>query len=293
METDMKHMTRYLLAIALVALPFHILLSQVKLPAPSPLQTLTQKVGYADLELRYSRPLSRGREIFGNLVPYDVLWRMGANQCTTISLSQNAVIGGKKIEAGKYSLLGIPGEKEWTIILNSKTEKFWPPSGYEPELNIHEFKVKPTETKQLYSELAYQFVDIDFEKAVLRLNWEHTQVEFELRFDTDAKASKLIAEALKSPENLKRGDYNNIATYYALSGKNLDQALEMYDQFIAKSKRPPYWVMFHKAELLARMDRKAEAISLAEEVIEISKQDKVWGPKYADWSAKLIKRLKK
>ena len=91
---------------------------KVDFPSPSPLGTLKQRVGLTDIEINYSRPSAKGRPIFGGLVPYGEVWRTGANGRTTISFSTPVKLNGTDIPAGKYSLFTIPGESEWTIVIN-------------------------------------------------------------------------------------------------------------------------------------------------------------------------------
>src|SRR5438128_1723787 len=96
--------------------------NELKVPAPSPSATLKQNFGLSFVEVSYSRPGVKGRKIFGDLVPYDKVWRTGANSATTITFGDDVSIGGKKIPAGKYGLLTIPGQQEWTIIISKSTE---------------------------------------------------------------------------------------------------------------------------------------------------------------------------
>ena len=98
--------------------------AQVKMPAASPTQTLSQDFGLGKIEITYSRPGIKGRTVFGNgslLAPYGIVWRTGANGATKITFSDAVTIGGKTLAPGDYALFTIPGEKEWTIIINSKS----------------------------------------------------------------------------------------------------------------------------------------------------------------------------
>ena len=101
---------------------FSFISGQIKTPQPSPTATITQKVGVSDISVEYSRPGAKGREIFGGLVSYGKMWRTGANKATKITFNENCVFGGAKVKKGSYSLFTIPGEKEWTVVLNKNTE---------------------------------------------------------------------------------------------------------------------------------------------------------------------------
>src|SRR5438045_9318676 len=95
----------------LLALP---LAAQLRLPRVSPNSTLTQTVGLTDITIKYSRPGVKGRQIWGGLVPYDTIWRTGANEATTINFSDDVMINGQKLSKGTYALFTIPTKDQWT-----------------------------------------------------------------------------------------------------------------------------------------------------------------------------------
>ena len=94
------------------------------MPAPSPAASVSQTFGLTKIDINYSSPGVKGRQVFGGLVPYDSVWRTGANACTTISFSTDVMIGGTTIKKGKYSLFTIPGKMSWTIIINSDADQW-------------------------------------------------------------------------------------------------------------------------------------------------------------------------
>jgi hypothetical protein len=131
----------------------------------------------------YSRPARNGREVFGKLVPYDKVWRTGANENVEIKLYQDATIGGKAVKAGTYSLFTIPGEKEWTVILNNELD-YWGAFRYKPESDV----VRVTAPVKKASEPIEHF-SLQFDKApaggnnaVLRMGWDQTLVEVPVSF---------------------------------------------------------------------------------------------------------------
>ena len=93
--------------------------AQLETPAPSPLSEVEQMVGLTEVEITYSRPGMKDRVIFGGLVPYNELWRTGANEATTISFSKDVVIEGEPLKAGTYGLFTVPGKEEWVVIFNN------------------------------------------------------------------------------------------------------------------------------------------------------------------------------
>ncbi|MBM2846615.1 MAG: hypothetical protein HW407_1927 [Bacteroidetes bacterium] len=117
-----KLSVRWLVIVALISLIAQSVYSQLETPQPSPKGKIEQRVGVMDVSVNYSRPGIKGRKIFGDLVPFDQVWRTGANDPTTISFSDAVKLEGHEVPAGTYSLYTIPGEKEWTIIINKKTK---------------------------------------------------------------------------------------------------------------------------------------------------------------------------
>jgi hypothetical protein len=126
----------------------------------------------ANLKINYGRPFVKGRTIFSDLVPYDKVWRTGANQATEITFKTDGKFAGKSVKAGTYSLFTIPGKSEWTVILNPELKQ-WGSMGYDKikDKNVLEAKVP---SKQLGS-LVEMFTIAASDKAVT-LSWEKTEV---------------------------------------------------------------------------------------------------------------------
>src|SRR5215831_8992386 len=134
------------------------LLAQGGAPA-SPAATATGKVKDANIVINYSSPGVKGRKIWGDLVPYDKVWRAGANQATLFAVDKDVKVEGKALAAGKYSLYAIPGEKEWTIIFNSATGQWGinhdGSTTEDPSKDVLRVTVKPKKSKEFTERLAY------------------------------------------------------------------------------------------------------------------------------------------
>ncbi len=115
---------------------------KVDFPAPSPACTLKQRIGLTDIEIAYSRPGVKGRTIFGSLVPYGQVWRTGANAATKITFSTPVKLNGTDVPAGTYALFTIPGEDEWTIIINKGATQ-WGAFQYDEKADVARFKATP------------------------------------------------------------------------------------------------------------------------------------------------------
>jgi Protein of unknown function (DUF2911)/Protein of unknown function (DUF3347) len=155
----------------------------------------TQQFGLSEIQVAYARPSARGRKIFGELVPFDSLWRTGANECTTIKFREEVVMGNKKIAAGKYSLFTIPSAEEWTIILNSETSMHGT-SGYDAQKDVHRFKVKSEKIDRFYETFTIEINDFDTNgNAFLNLIWENTIVKIPLKNELESVTSTSVVKA--------------------------------------------------------------------------------------------------
>ncbi|REA61198.1 DUF2911 domain-containing protein [Dyadobacter luteus] len=134
------------------------------------------------VKVSYSRPGVKGREIFGKLEPFGKVWRAGADESTEIKFYADATFGGKKIKAGTYSLFAIPGEKEWTIILNSDVD-YWGAYKYKEASDVARVTV-PVSAKpaELIENFSIVFTGDSPSKAVMALGWENTVVEVPITF---------------------------------------------------------------------------------------------------------------
>jgi hypothetical protein len=141
----------------------------------SPPATVTGKIGAANVKITYCQPSARGRKIMGGLVPYGEVWRTGANEATTIEFDKPVKIEGKDLAAGKYSLFTIPGENEWTIIIN-KDAKQWGAYKYKQEDDVLRVSVKPTKTAA-----PVETFNIALGKDDVQLKWENTAVAFKVK----------------------------------------------------------------------------------------------------------------
>ncbi len=160
----------------------------------SPEAAFTQQFGGSEIQVAYARPSAHGRKIFGGIVPFDTLWRTGANDCTQIKFKEDVVIGDKKIAPGKYSFFTIPTATDWTIILNSETSGHGT-SAYKTENDVHRFKVKSEKTDRFYETFTIEINDFDAKgDASLNLMWENTMVKIPLKNEMDAVAATTDAK---------------------------------------------------------------------------------------------------
>ena len=140
----------------------------------SPKATVKQTIGFTNITIEYSRPGVKGRTIWGNLVPYNAVWRAGANEATKITFATDVKIDGKKLKSGSYSFFAIPTEKKWTIIFNKVADQ-WGAFEYNESEDALRVKVK-TEAANWQEWLAYTISKTSDTTAVIRLEWEKLKV---------------------------------------------------------------------------------------------------------------------
>jgi tetratricopeptide (TPR) repeat protein len=262
-----------ILAFAFTALRAGAAEKEIQFPAPSQYATLTQRVGLTDVSVDYSRPDMRGREIFGGLVPFDKVWRTGANNPTKIKFSDAVKIEGKDLPAGEYAFYTIPGKDEWTIIL-SKNLKLWGAYGYKPDSDALRVTVKPTALPNPVETFTISFDDLQDTGATISLAWDKTRVPVSLTTNTVEKVDTEIQAALKDPKALKPIFYYQAASFYYDHDKDLAQAAKWVDQAIKEQQPTRYFLYYKKAQIEAKLGHKDEAKAAAEKSIELLKAEK-------------------
>ncbi len=150
-------------------------MAQDKADRPSPPKTAEAELASGKVTIDYSSPAVKDRVIWGELVPYDKMWRTGANEATTLMLEKDMKVGGKLIPAGKYALFTIPGKDEWTVVINSEWDQ-WGAYNYDKSKDVHRFKVKP----QMAEENQERLMFVIEENGMVKMKWEKIIVPFEI-----------------------------------------------------------------------------------------------------------------
>ena len=257
---------------------------QLRTPQPSTTQTVKQDFGLGGIELSYSRPNMKGRKIFGDLVPFDKVWRTGANSATTLTFSDEVIIGGTKIPAGKYGLLTIPSANEWTIIITKQTD-VTSPAAYKQDMDVVRVKVKPMALPWSFETFGMSFENIKDNSCELMIAWDKTLVSLPITTDVDGKVMKQI-ETIMTKDNRP---YFAAAAYYADNGKDLNQAVAWFDKAIEQNPQA-FWIYYQKAKALAKQGKKAEAMAVSAKSMELAKAAK--NDDYVALNEKLQKDLK-
>lgn len=255
----------------------------VKMPAPSPTQTVKQDFALSSVEVSYSRPAMKGRTIMGDLVPYGKVWRTGANSATTITFGEDVKFGDAPVKAGKYGLLSIPAQAEWTLIL-TKDLDITSPSAYKQENDVARVKVPAQEMPFSVESFMITFDNVMPSSMNMLLIWDKTAVPVAITADIDSKVSAQLDEAMKG----EKKPYFQAASYYFETGRDLKKALDWAD---AATKENPkaFWVYHLKAKIQAKSGDKAGAKATALQSIELAKEAK--NDDYVSLNNKLIAGL--
>ena len=258
---------------------------KIEFPAASPGCTLKQRVGLTDIEVVYSRPGMKGREIFGSLVPFGAVWRTGANNATKITFSTPVKLNGVEIPAGTYALFTIPGETEWTIIINKGAAQ-WGAYKYDAKDDVVRFKATPVKLAETIETFTIEFNRIADESAVMNLIWDHTVVPVKIELDLASKLLPQIETVMASDE--KNKPYYQAAMFYYDHGQDLKKASEWIDAAI--KQREAHYIVHLKAKILAKLGDKEGAIAAAKRSSELAVKAKDTG--YVKMNDDLISGLK-
>ena len=241
--------------------------SQIEAPQPSPAAKVEQKVGLTDVTLNYSRPSMKGRVVFGNLVPYDVMWRTGANANSVVTFSDEVTIGCKTLKKGSYAVFTKPSAGSWSVYFYADTNNWGMPANWDDSkvaamINVPVQKSSiPTET------FTMEIGDVSNNGATLHIRWENTHVSVPFMVPTESKTLANINKVLAGPSS---GDYYTAAVYYLEEGKDIAKAKEWMDKAISMSPSPQFWQYRQQSLIYAKAGLKKEAIEIAKKSLQMA-----------------------
>jgi hypothetical protein len=277
----MKKLT--LLTAALTTFLYSTAFSQSSLPQPSPAASVSQTFGITNIQINYHCPGVKGRTVWDSLVPYNKVWRTGANEATTITFSTSVTIDGKTLGAGKYALFTIPNKDSWTVIIDSTADQ-WGAYRYNKAKDAIRFTVTP-KSADFRERMAFFIDDINDSTAIVTFHWEKLKFSFKVM----AKTISMVQQGIDNNwRNLA-----NMASYYVDNKLDLNKAQNWANASIALDNNNFYNRYVLARVLKARGDTK-EALKSAEESKKIgdmlSKDDNFYN-EYKDEVAKLVTEL--
>ncbi len=238
------------------------------LPEQSQEQILAQVVGVSKVTIGYHRPQVRGRQIWGSLVPYDAVWRAGANENTTIHFSDPVKIEGQALDAGTYGLHMMPGEKEWQVMF-STNHTSWGSFSYDEAEDALRVTVRPQ--KAPFQEvLQYRFDHLTADGGVIVLHWEELEVPFEFEVDTPAHAMTKIRNDLRSLPGFSWQGWQSAANYCLQNNVDHEDCMTWADQALQREEN--FNTLQVKAGLLQRAGKTDEAMEMNEKLVDLANE---------------------
>ena len=260
---------------------------QIQMPQASPSAKISQKVGLTDVVVEFSRPSTKGRKVFGELVPFGQVWRTGANAATILSFSTEVKLGGVAVPAGSYALYSIPGKASWTIIL-SKNTKLWGAIGYDAKDDVLRFEASPAKTSRMYDSFDISFNKLTDNSADLSIKWEQTRVDFTIQTDVDPIVMADIKKQVIDAQSTNPALLYQAANYYFTSNKDVNQAYAWIKQ--STDSDPKYWTLHLRAKIELSLGKKTEALESATKSKNLAIENK--NPDYVGLNDRLMKSIK-
>ncbi|MFC3414797.1 DUF2911 domain-containing protein [Algoriphagus hitonicola] len=276
-----------MLAVALFLIGTAAYSQQLQMPQASPSAKISQKVGLTDVTVDYSRPSTKGRKIFGELVPYGQVWRTGANAATILDFSTDVEISGNPIPAGKYAMYSIPDKDKWTIVFSKNTE-LWGAIGYNTDEDVLRFEVEPKKLSRKYETFEISFNNMTDDGADLSLKWENTRIDFRISTEVEPIVMAQIQELVIDTKTENPSLLYAAANYYFTNQKDMNQAYTWISKSVESD--PKYWTMHLKAKIEAALGKNEDAIASAKKSMEMAEIAK--NPDYIALNERLIKSLK-
>jgi Protein of unknown function (DUF2911) len=241
--------------------------SDLKLPDVSQAAEVKQRIALTDIAIKYHRPLVNGRKIWGGLVPYGKVWRVGANENTTIEFSDPVSVEGKPLDKGTYGLHMIPNPDSWTVIF-SKTNTAWGSYSYDQKEDALRVDVKPKTLAQPEEALEFEFEDLKPASTAVTLKWEKLGVPFTVSVNDADQTLQNIRAQLKGAGQFAWQALDQGAQFCLTRKINLDEGLRWADASIQIEER--FDNVSTKADILKALNRPDEAKTTWNHALEIA-----------------------
>jgi len=270
---------------------------QIKPIRPSQKASVMQTIGVTDITITYSRPPVKGRTIFADapatmesrakgeatldnqnerkagepIVPYNHVWRAGANEATLFQVTDDVLINGQPLKAGSYSMHTIPGKDEWTIVFNNDPGQ-WGSFSYDAAKDALRVKTKPQAASDSQEWLVYTFDPVMENSATVNLRWEKVRVPFTVEVKDVKAAWRKHADEMIAANPTSETLPLQVANTYLNRDKNYDEALKFVNQSI--KLKETFGNLSAKANILWAAGKKEEALAVADSAIAKGKADK-------------------
>ena len=250
----------FLLFISLVANE-NLLTAQVETPPLSPKATIKQNVGLSELEITYSRPSKRGRQVFGNVVAYDQMWRLGANKNSTFTTSDDLFFGKDTLKQGTYAVFAMPKKENWNVVFYAEYSNWGTPDEWDDSKVVVSLNPEIEPLKNSIETLSISIDKIKTDGAVFSISWDRVRVEMPFSIDTRSKVEESITKVMGGPS---ANDYYSSAKYYYTKEIDKEKALEWINAAVEIRGASAYWMTKMQAEILAWNGDYTKAIETAQ-----------------------------
>ena len=244
--------------------------SQIQTPKASPLAKVEQKVGLADISISYSRPSVRGRVIFGDVLPFGEIWRLGANENTKITSSDALIFGKDTLAAGTYGLYAKPEKKQWEIYFYTETNNWGMPEVWSDAKVAYKTIIPLEEKKDIQENLSITIENITNDGANIQIEWANAKIVLPFKLATKEKVLAGIQKTMSGPQ---ANDYHQAANYYFTENMDLKQALIWSTKAVELRGESAYWMTRLKAQLQAANGDFKGAIDTAKLSIQAATAD--------------------
>jgi hypothetical protein len=263
--------------------------AQLKTPKASPLSTLTQNVGVSEIKISYSRPSVNQRDIFGDVVPYNQLWRTGANSCSTVEINTDFTIFNTKIPSGKYSILSRPSNNQWIVYFYKDTDFSGVPKDFDESKVAGEFKVPVTKISQKQETFLISIENITSKSFNLNLSWENQLISLPIQLPTHEIVMENIKKTMQS-SNVTANEYYAAADYYFENNIDLNQALVWVKKSTELHGKNFFWILRKQAQIEEKLGKKKDAVKTATIGLEEAKNSN--NEQYTKYFEDIIKNNK-
>ncbi|MBM3452588.1 MAG: DUF2911 domain-containing protein [Bacteroidetes bacterium] len=243
---------------------------QITTPMASPLAKVEQKVGLADISISYSRPAKRGRVVFGDLVPFNELWRTGANENAKITTSEALIFGKDTLKAGTYAIFTKPSETSWEIFFYTDYSNWGTPENWDEKKVALKTEAAVSFLTETVENFTIGIDKMENSSAEITFSWENTKVLLPFLLNT---RDKVLASIKKTMDGPTANDYHRAASYYFSEKIDMRKALEWSTKAVELRGESAYWMTRLLAQLQAENGDYKKAIETAKKSMEVAEKD--------------------
>lgn len=256
-------MKKAILTLIITAICGVAALGQVTIPRESNMQEKSQMIGDTKISVSYHRPNVKGRKIWGGLVPYNEVWRTGANNATVFETPIDLLVNGQKLPAGKYALFTLPTEGDWTVIFNKNWNQ-WGAFTHQPNDDVLKIQVTPRRS-EFHETMTIEFDKVVGSTAEVSIRWENLAVPFTV--DVGDFNARFVNEHRRRTLS-ERMTLANYILSQQLTASYPDALAWVED---AERTNKTFAVLSLKARLLAAMGRNADAVAAGESALSVGR----------------------